>query len=121
MQYPNLFFRDPISQQKLTHLLITGGWDRLTEAIPPTLEAQIAQAFDNIEHTLQLSGSKGWSEVYSVRCYTTKVEEEELGLIAKYLKQYCPDHAPILTGVAVGGLFEGMLVEIEVSAHVRGE
>jgi len=44
--------------------------------------------------------------------------EDEMGILVELLKRYCPNHQPILTGVAVVGLAFGMLVEIEVKAHV---
>lgn len=50
--------------------------------------------------------------------YLTNLGDEEGMLVAKYLKEYCPDHQPLLTAVAVKGLFRGMEIEIEVSAHV---
>lgn len=39
--------------------------------------------------------------------------------MAKYLKKYCPDHQPILTGVGVASLAFGMKIEVEVEALVK--
>lgn len=55
-----------------------------------------------------------------MRTYTLVVDEAAIGLLAKYLKRYCPNHQPILTGVAVSALSFGMKVEIEVVANVVG-
>ena len=109
------------SIKQTTNKPTLGGWDRQTEAIPTDFEAQIAQAFENVEHTLQHAGGKGWEEVYSVRTYTLEIDEEAIGLLAKYLKKYCPNHQPLLTGVAVKELAFGMKVEIEVVANVVGK
>ncbi|KAF3047181.1 hypothetical protein E8E12_011573 [Didymella heteroderae] len=33
-----------------------GGWDRLTENIPESISDEVNQAFDNMEHAVQLAG-----------------------------------------------------------------
>jgi hypothetical protein len=41
--------------------------------------------------------------------------------MARYIenaKKYCPGHQPLLTGVVVAGLYNGMAIEIEVEAHL---
>ena len=101
-----------------------GGWDPETGAIePPTskaaIETQVAQAFSNVDLTLRNAGSKrGWSDVYLARIYF--VDLETPGLFEKTvecMKQWCPDHRPVVTGVTVQGLaLEGMRIEIEVEA-----
>lgn len=95
-----------------------GGWDRTTEVIPEDFEAQVAQAFENVNFTLKDAGGKGWDEVYSVRTYTHVLDEEAIKVLAKYLKKWCPNHQPLLTGVGIASLAFGMKIEIEVTAHV---
>jgi hypothetical protein len=34
------------------------------------------------------------------------------------MRKYCPNHQPLLTGVEVAGLYNGMALEIEVEAHL---
>ncbi|KAF2276810.1 YjgF-like protein [Westerdykella ornata] len=95
-----------------------GGWDRITEKIPTDIEKQVAQAFDNVEHTLQKAGSKGWEQVYQVRIYCAPDRSKAMGPIISNLKKYCPNHQPLLTGVEVASLYNGMAIEIEVEAHL---
>lgn len=110
-----------------THINSTGGWDATTSAIPspsssPTaLASQISNAFSNVQLALTHAGSQGWAEVYKVRCYVGPpgLDEEVMGLLLTELRKWCPDHRPVLTGVAVAGLWEGMRLELEVKACVR--
>ena len=46
-----------------------GGWDRETDQIDPNIVKQIEQAFDNVEHTLKLAGSRGWEDVFFLRSH----------------------------------------------------
>ncbi|KAK2803388.1 hypothetical protein FQN50_007047 [Emmonsiellopsis sp. PD_5] len=98
-----------------------GGWDRLTEEIAPSPSDQVNQAFANVEHALKRAGGKGWSQVYKVRAYAAPLTEEIVRDLVRNLRQYCPDHMPLLTGVGVQSLAFGMCVEIEVVAHVGEE
>lgn len=41
-----------------------------------------------------------------------------MGAAIRNLKSYCPNHEPLLTGIVVAGLYEGMALEIEVEAHL---
>lgn len=96
-----------------------GGWDRTTEAISPDIVLQIEQAFDNVERTLKVAGSKGWEDVFSIRSYHVPADEKSLETMVRCLKKYCPDHQPIWTYLGVQRLaLEDMKVEIEVRAHV---
>lgn len=52
-----------------------------------------------------------------MRTYSLALDEETIGVLTAYLKRYCPNHQPLLTGVAVVGLAFGMKIEIEVVAH----
>lgn len=101
------------------HAVRPGGWDRTTEDIPKEMDKEIAQAFENVEHTLKEAGGKGWEQVYKVRAYFAPLDMAEAGPFIEMLRKYCPNHQPLLTAVGVEKLaFENMRVEIEVSAHL---
>ena len=98
-----------------------GGWDRETEVIPEGIPDQITAAFDNIEHALQVAGSKGWEDVYFVRSYFVPMSDEAMDTMVGLLKKYCPNHKPGWTALSVpmlAGDAIGMKVEIEVKAYV---
>ena len=91
----------------------------MTEAFPQDFGQEVDQAFDNVEHTLQQAGGKGWSEVYKVRVYMTTLNEESAGNIIRNLRKFCPDHQPLLTVVEVKSLYvPDMHIEIEVESHL---
>lgn len=100
--------------------IFPGGWDPNSDPlhIYSDLEAEIDQAFSNVELALKAAGGKGWSQVYSVRSFHIPADESALGLMAKSLKKWCgPDHRPIFTMIGVASLAnERMRVEIEVEA-----
>jgi enamine deaminase RidA (YjgF/YER057c/UK114 family) len=102
-----------------SHKIQTGGWDPETGAIPPSLAAEIEQAFANVDACLRSAGGKGWSQVYRVNLYTTELSEELFTAWAAAMKKWAgEEHRPLLTGVAVAGLaLPGMRVEIEVVAY----
>lgn len=52
--------------------------------------------------------------------YCAPFSGEIAGYVVENLKKFCPGHQPLLTGVGVAGLYEGMRIEIEVVAHVGG-
>ncbi|ERF73817.1 hypothetical protein EPUS_05521 [Endocarpon pusillum Z07020] len=94
-----------------------GGWDRVTEEIPSDLAKEIDQAFANVEHALQQAGGKGWEQVYKIRCYFLNMDAAEH--LVRNLRNYCPNHQPILTGIGIQSFaLDGMRVEIEVAAHL---
>ena len=102
-----------------------GGWDPSTGAIdsPTTREAlvaQIEQAFVNVQMVLKASKAS-WQDVYLVRAYMVGQEDGIVEMFGEALKKWCPNHRPVLTGVEVKGLaLEGMRVEIEVEALIKG-
>jgi enamine deaminase RidA (YjgF/YER057c/UK114 family) len=110
---------NPISHDG--HILITaisGGWDPQTKIIPEDINAQIDQAFENVELALKNAGGKGWSQVFRVNSYHIPMDDEALGAMVRNFKKWVPDHEPIWTCVGVVKLGEdAMRVEIEVSAH----
>ena len=113
-----------------------GGWDPETGDIPPafttaadgtktsspeTLEAQVEQAFANVDRTLRAAGCKGgWDDVYLARAYFVGIGDEGLtsGCV-KALKKWKPKRDLVLTGVEVKALWsERMRVEVEVEAAI---
>ncbi|KAK9374438.1 Endoribonuclease L-PSP/chorismate mutase-like protein [Lipomyces chichibuensis] len=95
-----------------------GGWDPETGVIYKEINAQIDQAFANVELALQTAGGKGWEQVYRVNSYHVPINNEALDAMVRNLKRYMPNHQPIWTCVGVTRLAEDdMRVEIEVVAH----
>ncbi|CAG5139614.1 uncharacterized protein ALTATR162_LOCUS526 [Alternaria atra] len=95
-----------------------GGWDPQTKIIPEDINAQIDQAFENVELALKNAGGKGWSQVFRVNSYHIPMDDEALGAMVRNFKKWVPDHEPVWTCVGVVKLGEdAMRVEIEVSAH----
>ncbi|KKK17553.1 hypothetical protein P175DRAFT_0517062 [Aspergillus ochraceoroseus IBT 24754] len=95
-----------------------GGWDPKTGEICTEINAQIDQAFANVELALKDAGGKGWSQVFRMNSYHVPINNEALAAMVRNVKKYMPDHQPIWTCVGVTRLGEDdMRVEIEVSAH----
>lgn len=96
-----------------------GGWDPSTGKINTEINAQIDQAFANVELTLKNAGGQGWSQVYRVNSYHLPLNDEALNAMVRNLKKYMPNHQPIWTCIGVSRLaYDDMRVEIEVTAHV---
>jgi enamine deaminase RidA (YjgF/YER057c/UK114 family) len=99
-------------------IALSGGWDPQTGVIPEDINAQIDQAFENVELALKNAGGKGWSQVFRVNSYHIPMDDEALSAMVRNFKKWVPDHEPIWTCVGVVKLGEdAMRVEIEVSAH----
>jgi len=95
-----------------------GGWDPATGEFYKETNAQIDQAFRNVELALKNAGGKGWSQVYRVNSYHIPLNNEALEAMVRNFREYMPDHQPIWTCVGVTRLGEDdMRVEIEVVAH----
>ncbi|KAL7904932.1 Endoribonuclease L-PSP/chorismate mutase-like protein [Trichoderma velutinum] len=95
-----------------------GGWHPKTGEYQKDLDAQIDQAFANVERALKDAGGKGWSQVYRINTYHVPISNEALGAVTRNIRQYMPEHQPIWTAVGVARLAEDdMLIEIEVVAH----
>lgn len=96
-----------------------GGWNDDLE-IPTALEQEIAQAFRNVERTLNTAGAT-WNDVVHVNSYHVGGFPPEVNqAMARWYRHYMPNHAPIWTqlGVAALGLPD-MRIEIRVTAIVR--
>ncbi|KAL4966452.1 RidA family protein [Aspergillus stella-maris] len=96
-----------------------GGWNRETGEFHREINAQIDQAFENVEANLKHAGGQGWNQVFRVNSYHVPINNEALDAMVRNFKKYMPDHNPIWTCVGVTRLGEDdMRVEIEVVAHV---
>lgn len=107
-----------VSRSALIINVCLGGWDPETGAFFKEINAQIDQAFRNVELNLMDAGGKGWSQVFRVNSYHVPINDEALEAMVRNFKKYMPDHEPIWTCVGVTRLGEDdMRVEIEVVAH----
>ncbi|RDW63542.1 L-psp endoribonuclease family [Coleophoma cylindrospora] len=95
-----------------------GGWHHETGVFNTDINAQIDQAFENVDRNLKDAGGKGWPQVFRVNSYHVPINDEALVAMVRNFKKWMPDHQPIWTCVGVPRLGEDdMRVEIEVSAH----
>lgn len=96
-----------------------GGWDPKTGEYPEDLDAEIGQAFANVDLNLRDAGSTGgWKNVYRVNSYHVPLDDTVLAIMKKYFEKWMPDHQPIWTTIGVVNLGESsMRVEIEVVAQ----
>ncbi|RYP77217.1 hypothetical protein DL771_001266 [Monosporascus sp. 5C6A] len=95
-----------------------GGWDPKTGAVNTEINAQIEQAFANVDLCLKDAGGKGWSQVFRVNSYHVPLNNEALAAMTRGFSKWMPNHKPIWTTVGVQRLGEDdMRVEIEVSAY----
>lgn len=99
-------------------MTLTGGWDPKTGVIHREINAQIDQAFENVDLNLKNVGGKGWEQVYRVTSYHVPINNEALEVMVRNFKKWMPGHQPIWTCVGVARLAQDdMRVEIEVVAH----
>ena len=102
----------------LTCYSLTGGWDPKTFEFYKEINAQIDQAFANVDLTLKDAGGKGWEQVFRVNSYHVPINNEALAAMKRNFDKWMPNHRPIWTCVGVTRLGEDdMRVEIEVVAH----
>lgn len=97
-----------------------GGWypEKGVRSIPREINAQIDQAFKNVDLALKTAGGKGWNQVYRVNSYHVPLNNEANEAMVRNFRKYCPDHQPLYTCVGVSRLGEDdMRVEIEVRAY----
>ncbi|GAA1692168.1 RidA family protein [Glycomyces endophyticus] len=99
-----------------------GGWNDDIE-FPADLEDEIAQAFDNVERTLNTAGAT-WADVVSVDSYHLPDDPAYIGerpgrLMAEQFRKRMNGREPIWTELGVAALgAPGMRVEIRVTAVV---
>ncbi|OWZ77361.1 endoribonuclease L-PSP [Cryptococcus neoformans Tu401-1] len=95
-----------------------GGWDPDTFEFYKEINAQIDQAFKNVELALTTAGGKGWEQVFRVNSYHVPINNEALEAMVRNFRKYMPNHQPLWTCVGVTRLGEDdMRVEIEVQAY----
>ncbi|KAH6974629.1 putative L-PSP endoribonuclease family protein [Ilyonectria sp. MPI-CAGE-AT-0026] len=86
-----------------------GGWNPETGVIYQEINAQIDQAFANVDLHLRDAGGKGWSQVFRVNSYHVPINDEAIQTMVRNYKKWMPDHFPRLGE-------DDMRVEIEVVA-----
>ncbi|KAL1655563.1 hypothetical protein SLS61_002028 [Didymella pomorum] len=94
-----------------------GGWDPFTEEISKSISNEVNQAFNNVEHAVQLAGGK-MEQVYRVRFYITVPLDDIVEHLVRNMKERFKGHSPLLTCVQVVALYKTMRVEIEAEAHL---
>jgi enamine deaminase RidA (YjgF/YER057c/UK114 family) len=97
-----------------------GGWHN-DFTFPDTLEAEIVQAFDNLERTLAEAGAT-WGDVVAVDSYhvlDTADFEAHNRVMVEQFRERMGDRAPIWTELGVSALgHPAMHIEIRVTAVV---
>ncbi|KAI6089766.1 endoribonuclease L-PSP [Hypoxylon rubiginosum] len=96
----------------------TGGWDSNTGIFYKEIDAQIDQAFSNVDLAIRDAGGKGWEQVFRVNSYHIPLNQQAMEAMVRNFKKWMPNHKPLWTCVQVSRLGEDdMRVEIEVQAH----
>ncbi|KAI0452026.1 putative L-PSP endoribonuclease family protein [Xylaria acuta] len=116
----NLSYSQAVRVGETIHVAGQGGWNPSAgvSSIPRDIQAQIDQAFANVDLALKTAGGKGWAQVYSVRSYHVPLNNEAIEAVVRNFRAWCPDHQPLWTCIGVQRLGEDdMRVEIEVQAH----
>ncbi|KAH3998952.1 hypothetical protein HBH64_103820 [Parastagonospora nodorum] len=115
----NLNYSQAVRLPNTIHISGQGGWDRLSDAFPTSLDAEIDQAFANVEHALQQAGGTGLQQVYKLRIFITGDINQYFEGLTRHLKgKGFEFHGPLLTVVQVKGLFRDMRIEIEAEAWI---
>ncbi|GAA6020735.1 hypothetical protein JCM10207_002006 [Rhodosporidiobolus poonsookiae] len=95
-----------------------GGWDPKTGEFYKEINAQIDQAFKNVDLALKQAGGKGWEQVFRVNSYHVPLNKEANDAMVRNFRHWMPGHKPLWTCVGVPRLGEDdMRVEVEVCAH----
>ncbi|KXH60970.1 endoribonuclease L-PSP [Colletotrichum salicis] len=95
------------------------GQDPKTGEFYKEINAQIDQAFANVDLNLKDAGGAGWEQVFRVNSHHVPINDEALAAMVRNFRKWMPNHKPIWTCVGVPRLGEDdMRVEIEVVAHV---
>lgn len=101
------------------HISGQGGWDRETVAIPKDLQAEVDQAFENVDVTLKDAGGKGMEQVFKMVIYCQPYDSAMEKVLDASIRKWFPNHQPTVTGFGVAKLaFEGMRIEIDAMAHL---
>ncbi|KAK0361849.1 hypothetical protein LTR91_020478 [Friedmanniomyces endolithicus] len=96
-----------------------GGWDPTNMEVSADVDAQITQAFANIDLTLRTAGvENGFESVFSIKSYHVgALDEVVFESMKKNMQKWMPGHRPIWTMLGVTALgLPAMRVEIDVVA-----
>lgn len=93
-----------------------GGWTG-SHAYPPTVPAEYARAFDNVESVLRGAGAS-WDDVIAVQSFHVGPHEDVGPMMGAEFRRRMPSHTPIWTGVGVPMLGPDMHIEVRVTAVV---
>ena len=103
-----------------------GGWGNelsFPVSFPESLDAEIVQAFENVERTLATVGAS-WTDVIAVDSWHVPTADDTIGddhtrVMVEQFRKRMGDRAPIWTQIGVAALgAPGMRVEIRVTALV---
>ncbi|KAK4032367.1 hypothetical protein C8A01DRAFT_50836 [Parachaetomium inaequale] len=74
-----------------------------TDKIHTEIDAQIDQAFANVDLNLKNAGGKGWSQVFKIRSYYVPLNDEAMKAMVRNINinKYMPDHQRIWTVLSV--------------------
>lgn len=62
--------------QSLTSVVPIGGWDATSGDISKDIEAEIEQAFANVNLNIKDAGGKGWEQVFRMTTYHVVLNDE---------------------------------------------
>ncbi|GFZ51817.1 hypothetical protein JCM24511_09585 [Saitozyma sp. JCM 24511] len=95
-----------------------GGWIPETGEWIMEINAQIDQAFKNVETALKTAGGKGWEQVFRINSYHVPICDESAEAMLRNMRKWMPNHKPLWTCIGVPRLGDDrMRVEVEVQAY----
>jgi 2-iminobutanoate/2-iminopropanoate deaminase len=92
------------------------GWDKRTGKMAEGIEAQAAQALENIKDVLERAGAT-MADVVSLRSYL--VDEDDYHRYEPIYQRYFPQNPPARVSIVVARNIHGALVDFEVVAVKR--
>ncbi|TKA79692.1 hypothetical protein B0A55_04078 [Friedmanniomyces simplex] len=96
-----------------------GGWDPSIMELSSDMDAQITQAFANVDLTLRTAGVEGGiQQVFSIKSYHVgAIDDVVFDSMKRNMQKWMPGHRPIWTMVSVTALgLPAMKIEIDVVA-----
>ena len=120
-QLANMHYSQAVKIGDRVEISGQGGWDDEFN-FPESLEAEIVQAFENVERTLATAGTS-WRDVISVTSYHVVSEQETFDahnrIVVDQFRTRMGDRAPIWTEIGVTALGASkMRIEIVVTAII---
>lgn len=101
-----------------------GGWDENQKVTADSLEAEIDQAFDNVEKTLHAAGAT-WEDVVKINTFHVPTSEDSIGddhlsAVVGQFRKRSAKHLPLWTALGVQALgLPEMHIEVEAVAVIR--